>query len=96
MWGAGAVQAGNKGHSHGGRPWALRERRAAGAAWGGWGAPGEAAWASAGDKGALAPLHSSGANGMDWLLAVPAALTAGIMRASLWLGAQLVANVEAL
>ena len=49
-----AVQAGNKGHSAtGAAPWALRERRAAGAAWGGGNAPGEAAWVSAGLKGAF-------------------------------------------
>ena len=52
IWGQSRL--GIKGHyATGAAPWALRERRAAGAAWGGGNAPGEAAWVSAGLKGAF-------------------------------------------
>ena len=57
--GSGQSRLGIKGlYATGAAPWALRERRAAGAAWGGGDAPGEAAWASAGGKGAFMPARA--------------------------------------
>ena len=57
--GSGQSRLGIKGlYATGAAPWALRERRAAGAAWGGGDAPGEAAWVGAGLKGAFKAPHS--------------------------------------
>ena len=63
MWGLGS-SGWDKGHNAtGAAPWALRERRAAGAAWGGGVAPGEAARVGAGKKGELRWKHS-------WIIAM--------------------------